>query len=371
MTQYERVRAALLGEPTDRPPVIGGWVCQEDFLVTMSHVTRDEFWKNPYAHATTAYKNAGADALVQFVLPKRETEATQGEYGRPTNFGKQEERAEDRFPTLESVIEWVRKQPTIDEVRRTFDAKKAYDGYLSVVHERDDIAPMVWIPGHVCGCPPFMWCSYLGYENYFAGMMEAPEVFERFFAMEGEQRRLQNVEVARAIRENGLLPLLYFGEDICYSSGPMCSPRLLREIYFPHLARAMEPLVEAGIISVWHSDGNIMPIIDDLIRCGVDGFQGLEEDHGMSLETLAGMTNWNGVPLVLWGSVSVTSTLPHGSVEDVRKDVKRCIDIGARRGGRLFLAPSSSVGPEVPTENIVEFFRFGREYGLEAYGGGR
>ena len=55
----------------------------------------------------------------------------------------------------------------------------------------------------------------------------------------------------------------------------------------------------------------------------------------------------------------------------MRKDVKRCIDIGARRGGRFFLAPSSSVGPEVPTENIVELFRFGREYGFEAYGKGQ
>jgi hypothetical protein len=370
MTQYERVRASLFGEPTDRPPVIGGWVCHEDFLVKMARVSIEEFWAKPYEHATAAYKNVGADALVQFVLPKRETESTEGVVGRPTNFSKQGEPPEKRFPTVDSVIEWVRKQPSVEDVRRSFEPQKAYDRYLQFVHERDEIAPIVWIPGHVSGCPAFMWYSYFGYEEYFEAMLEAPEVFERFFAMEGEQKRLENAQIAKAIRENGLLPLLYFGEDICYSTGPMCSPDLLRRIYLPHLKHAMEPLVEADIISVWHSDGFIMPIIDDLIACGVDGFQGLEEDHGMSLETLSGMTNRNGVPLVLWGSVSVTSTLPHGSLEDVRRDIRRCIDIGAQRGGRLFLAPSSSVGPEVPTENIVELFRYGVEYGFEAYGRG-
>jgi len=367
MTCYERCVATLDGAATDRAPLIGGWICQEEFLLKMSGVSSDEFWAEPKRHAVRAYRNAGADVIVQFVLPKRPDQATAGVGGRPTNFGRRAEPPEARFPTPDSVIEYVRNQPTVQDVRRQFDRQGTYDSYRKIMEEGiRDMAPMVWIPGHVCGCPGFMWYSTFGYAGYFEAMVTAPDVFDRFFAMLGEQRRLQNIEYARVTRDHQFPPVVYCGEDICYSAGPMVSPKLLSEIYFPHLKRAFEPLKDAGLKVVWHSDGYIMPIIGDLLACGVDGFQGLEEDHGMSLETLAGMTNREGEPLIIWGSVSVTSTLPHGSVEDVRADVRRCLDIGARRG-RLFLAPSSSVGPEVPTENIIAFFRHGAEYGSAAY----
>ena len=371
MTQFERYMAALNGEPADRAPLIGGWICQEDFLVKISGISVDEFWSDPEAHAIEAYKCAGADVIVQFILPKRSDTATDGSGGRATNFTRVEDRPESRFPTAESVIEYVRNQPTAEDVRKTFDKQQAYDDYLRIVQDGTRrMWPMVWIPGHVCGCPEFMWYGSFGYENYLIAMLDAPHVFNVFFEMLGERRRLQNIEVARATREHDLLRVIYCGQDICYGDGPLCSPGLLDEIYFPHLRRAFEPLNDAGLAIVWHSDGNIMSIIGQLIDAGVDGFQGLEEDHGMRLDELAAMTNRDGVPLILWGSVSVTSTFPHGSVQDMRADIERCLDIGARRG-RLFLAPSSSVGPEVPTENIEEFFTHGREYGNQVYGAAR
>ena len=372
MTRYERCIAALRGEPADRAPVLGGWICQQEFLARMSGVTVEEFWKDPHRLAVEAYLRAGADAIVQFVLPKRPDQSTVGSGGRPTNFGRYAEPLGAQFPTQESVIDYVRDHSRPDEVAARFDRQAWYDFYVKLFRDGDErMAPMVWIPGHVCGCPAFQqWYTHFGYENFLTALHDAAELFERFFATLGEEVRLRSIEAARATRDHGLLPVVYCGEDICYGSGPICSPRLLEQVYFPHLRRAFEPLKDAGMQIIWHSDGYIMPIIHQLIDAGADGFQGLEEDHGMHLAEVAAMTNRDGVPLVIWGSVSVTSTLPHGTVEDVRADVRRCLDLAARRGGHLFLAPSSSVGPEVPTENIIEFHRYGVEYGLEAWRAG-
>ena len=362
---YERCRAALEGAALDRPPMIGGWITQEDVLVRMSGVTRDEFWSDPRHHAIAAYRALGVDVMVQFVLPKEPERATKGSGGRATNFTASSRDPSDEFPDVESVIRFIREYPTPAEIHRSFNRSKAYYDYLKTVNTgAHDMQPMVWVPGHICGCPSFMWYSRFGYENYFEAMLEAPEAFSDFFASLAEERRLLNAEVARATSDHDLLPLVYCGEDICFSDGPMCSPRLLDEIYFPHLKRAFEPLKDSAIRIVWHSDGNIMPIIDQLIASGVDGYQGLEEDHGMDLATVAAMKNRDGDPLILWGSVSVTSTLPFGSTTDVEADVKRCIDIGSRTR-RFFLAPSSSVGPEVSTENILAMYRTGVEYGLQ------
>jgi uroporphyrinogen decarboxylase len=209
-----------------------------------------------------------------------------------------------------------------------------------------------------------MWYSTYGYRPYFLAMMKYPDVIETLFRYSGEQVRLRNKALASAIKGTGHIPLVYLGEDICYNEGPMAPVKLLREVYFPHLRRSMEPLKEAGIRIIWHSDGNIMPIVEDVLDCGVDGFQGFQHEAGTTLDKLVGLRSKAGRKLILFGSISVTATLPFGSVADVKAEVERCMDTAAG-AGPFFLAPSSSVGPEVPDENIMAMFRHAVEYGTK------
>jgi hypothetical protein len=358
MTPTERVQATLAGEPTDRPPVIGGFVTNPDFYINSRGITPDEFWNDPEPYALETFKAVEADVIVQFVMPKPPETTTQTSSGRTTNFSRQDHSWRELYPDPDAVIDYVRSHPDTKQVRREFDAQGAYDFYTKyMLDNMRKMDPMVWIPGHVNGCPGFQHgYDQFGYENYLTAMLEEPGLFRRYFDALAEQKRIENEEAVRATRNHDLLPLVYCGQDICYGAGPICNPELLRDIYFPGLRYAFEPLREADFEIVWHSDGYIMPIIDDLLDAGVTGFQGLEEDHGMSLEELAQMTSRSGKPLVIWGSVSVTSSLPWGSEEDVRADVARCVEIGRRTGARMFIAPSSSVGPEVPVGNINAFF---------------
>jgi uroporphyrinogen decarboxylase len=57
-----------------------------------------------------------------------------------------------------------------------------------------------------------------------------------------------------------------------------------------------------------------------------------------------------------WGTVSVQRTMPCGTPEEVRAEVRaRIREVG--RGGGLILAPAHVLGPETPWENIVAFFQ--------------
>ncbi|MCX6376929.1 MAG: hypothetical protein NTU88_13010, partial [Armatimonadetes bacterium] len=97
-------------------------------------------------------------------------------------------------------------------------------------------------------------------------------------------------------------------------------------MYFPALKRAVQPLHNAGVRMIWHSDGNILPILKELIEAGMRGFQGFQEETGPKLEIMAQRrTIWGARP-VLWGSISVTRTLPFGTAEDVRAEVDRCFE---------------------------------------------
>jgi len=68
--------------------------------------------------------------------------------------------------------------------------------------------------------------------------------------------------------------------------------------------------------------------------------------------------------LVIVGGASVTTTLPHGSPDDVKKELKWLVDKGPETG--LFLGGSSSITPGTPWENIkilIEGLKFYREKG--------
>jgi hypothetical protein len=218
------------------------------------------------------------------------------------------------------------------------------------------LKPLVWMPGHICGKVDWMWYSTVGYEHYLMAHALYPEAVERLFAFEGEEGRLRNEAIARAVGENDLLPMVYCGEDICGNDGPLCSPDCLREVYFPHLRRAVEPLADAGIHWLWHSDGDIMPIVPDLMACGIDGYQGFEEDKGMDMYALAETRCRNGALPFLAGSVSVSSTM-YQTPEAIRKDVARMVELARARGGGVVLGTSSSMMENMPVENVLEFYR--------------
>ncbi|MCD6529464.1 hypothetical protein J7L06_09135, partial [Candidatus Bathyarchaeota archaeon] len=69
-----------------------------------------------------------------------------------------------------------------------------------------------------------------------------------------------------------------------------------------------------------------------------------------------------GRRIALQGNVDCTWVLPYGTEEDVRRDVRRAIDQGAKGGG-FILAESNSMHPNVKFENILIYVDEGKKYG--------
>lgn len=356
MTGRERALRTLNFEEVDRVPLVGGWLQHSGF---MSEITGRDFWKSPEEVALEAYRRLEVDLIPQLVTPF----SPEMEYMHK-DYRKDIEAAKNNFPDMESVLRFIDGLPSPGKLRQDFDLDAGSKAYLDQVKSREKKAgdSFLWLPGFAAACCSFMWYCSFGYENYFLAMMLHPDHISRLFEYSGERGYLQNQAVVKATKENGLPPFVFIGEDICDNRGPMVSLKLLDEIYFPYLRRALEPLNEAGIKMIWHCDGNVNPVIDTLINLGIDGFQGFQEEAGVSLEKLAGKKTKKGRKPILWGSISVTTTLPFGTVEDVKKDIERCIDVAAPGGG-FFLAPSSAIEPEVPKENIYTLYEYGKTYG--------
>lgn len=345
-----RALGALRLEATDRVPVVGGFVRHAEFLAEVAGVSLEAFWAAPRERAVEAFRVLGADLILGLILPNRKSAI--GAPGPHTQ--------SHAFRSPEEVRDHVLAQPGPEQVREEFDAEAVREDYRRRMTEGQELCgEMLWVPSGIHSqCVAFEHGTWLGYEGYLMALSLYPEAMERLYAADGERAYLTNRVVAEVTREEGLTPVVWTGTDICDNRGPVVRPEILERIYFPHLRRALAPLVEAGITIVWHADGYITPLVGELLRAGVDGFQGLQERVGrpVEVEALRERKTQAGRPPVIVGSVSSTVTMPFGSAEEVRAEVRRWQCFSRERGGGVLLNFSSSLGPEVPKANLYAFY---------------
>jgi len=205
-----------------------------------------------------------------------------------------------------------------------------------------------------------------GYEQYFMAFALYPEVMERHFALQAELAVCQNRAAACAYREGQLPPLFRLDHDMADSRGTLVNITALDKLWFPHFARALEPMLNTGVKLIWHCDGNLMAMVPRLLEVGLHGFQGFQYEDGMDYPRICAMKTRAGDDLLIIAGVSVTRTLPMGTPAEVKREMRWLVDNGPKTG--LFLGASSSITPGVPWENIAmyaEGLRYYQTHGRE------
>jgi hypothetical protein len=365
LSPIERARRALSFQEVDRVAVGGGFVTNAAAIEAASGIR--PMWKNPELALLRAYRHWQVDVIFQMELPERPAGAAGGEVlVEPSYRSRFDERLDPAdFNSPEDVVAYVKQLPTPEQAREAIDPGAEYEAWSELVGRRQENMPdILWVPGHQAGVVRFMWYMDFGFAPYFMALALYPEVMERLFELEAVRAHRRNEAIARCIHDQGLLPLVYVGEDICDNRGPMVKPEILRDIYFPHLEYGFRPLLEAGVRILWHVDGLAREIVPDLIAAGAGGFQGFQEELGMSLGEYRELRSRAGERLLMVGSVSAVKTMPFGTVEEVRSEVERCIDAG-QPGDGFVLMPSSSLGTDVAPANIEAMYQHAQTYGRD------
>jgi len=240
--------------------------------------------------------------------------------------------------------------PQLRRAAAEFDEEQATRAFVeSEAAIQAEIGPeMLKVPY----CPSFPCLGYgsYGYANYFMAYALYPNVMETSFRLQADLAVLCNRAIARGIERAGLAPYLRLDHDMADSRGTLVDVRSLDRIWFPHFARSIEPLLKARITMIWHCDGNLSAMVPRLIDAGLEGFQGFQYEDGMDYAKICRMKTRAGQGLLIIGGVSVTRTLPYGTPQDVKDELKWLVDNGPRRG--LLLACSSSIAPGVPWPNL-------------------
>jgi uroporphyrinogen decarboxylase len=167
-----------------------------------------------------------------------------------------------------------------------------------------------------------------------------------------------NCAQARRLAELGVDAII-IGEDMAGTSGPLINPRELRSVMFPFLVRQIDEVRRTGTKVMIHSDGNTMPIFEDIVAMGIDGYQAIEPDAGMDIAVLKAKY---GEKLCLIGNVDCGNTLTLGSPPQVIAESRHVIDCAAEGGG-FILGSSNSIHDGIKLENFLAMTNTAVKYG--------
>lgn len=210
---------------------------------------------------------------------------------------------------------------------------------MGVIGQYGDIFTMVW--------------EMMGFEQFSFALYDHPELVSALFDKIGNLV----LSMFTYFAESDAVDVLWYSDDIAYSSGLMMSPTILRQYFFPWLKKIGDLAKRSNKPLIYHTDGLLYSVMEDIIDAGVDALHPIEP-KAMSL---AEVKQRYGDRLCLIGHVDV-DLLSRGTREEVRQKVKENIEIAAYNGGYC-VGSGNSIPEYVLFDNYIAMLDAAKEFG--------
>ena len=139
--------------------------------------------------------------------------------------------------------------------------------------------------------------------------------------------------------------LVLLGDDIAFGQGPFVSPEHFRTIFLPRMKQVADECKRPWI---YHSDGNLMPVIEDLLTMGMTALHPIEPYGTMDI---CEVKRLYGDRLVFSGNLDM-NVIGLGTTQDIEKGVRSLFEtVGAN--GRWILSSSNSIDKGANIENVI------------------
>jgi len=257
---------------------------------------------------------------------------------------------------------WIAKRPFSDlkgleknlpNLPKYEEVEQWYKPFIKLVKQIFDSYGLVFI-GAVEG-PMSDSYSYTDMELFMTAIYDAPELVAHLMDCTAKF----SAYIARAFAENISAPLMFMGEDIACGTGPIFSPKWLREQALPRWRWIAEPVKAKGCKFLFHTDGRygeLLPIIFN--EFAADGLNPIERNGCNDIFEIRRQYP----DKLLFGNVCCAVTLPQGNTFDVEDETLELIEKIGPQGG-VFIGSSSEVHDLVPVENALTMYRTVHQYG--------
>ena len=251
------------------------------------------------------------------------------------------------FTTLTELEEHMPRLPDYEEVRSWYQPSIRQMQEMLLAY---DVVMIGAVEGPITDA-----YSYMGMQLFAEGIYDAPELVSHVMDCTGTF----SAHVARAFAEVSNVPLLFMGEDIAGTTGPIFSPEFVRREGLPRWRWITQPVKEKGFKFLYHTDGkygDFLPLLFDELEA--DGLNPIERNNCNDIFEIRARYP----DRLLFGNVCCIHTLPHGSVGDVEDETLELIErLGP--GGGIFIGSSSEVHDAVPVANAAKMYGTVHAYG--------
>lgn len=196
--------------------------------------------------------------------------------------------------------------------------------------------------------------------EWYVSLAARQEYIEAIFARQAEIA-MENLKKIYEVVGNRPQVVFLTGTDFGGQNAPMISNSAYRKLFLPY-HKQLNDWIHAN--TAWktfmHTDGALAPLIPLFIEAGFDILNPIQwTATGMDP---AGLKHKFGDQLVFWGgAVDTQKTLPFGTPDQVRAEVRaRIRDFGP--GGGWIFNTVHNVQPLVPIENLLAMYETYREF---------
>lgn len=144
------------------------------------------------------------------------------------------------------------------------------------------------------------------------------------------------------------IDIVRFGDDWGQQRGLIMGIDLWREFIKPRIKQMYQLVKSKGKYVMIHCCGKVDELFDELIECGLDIFNPFQPEVMDVFE----IKKRYGDRLCFYGGISIQRTLPYGTVQEVKGEVQRLIDVVGENGGYI-ASPSHDIPADAKPENIA------------------
>jgi len=191
-----------------------------------------------------------------------------------------------------------------------------------------------------------------GYEQMLVDLLTEPELAFEIMRRITDFYIEFNVRILESAK--GMVDTIFTADDLGQQEAPLISVDVWEKLIKPHHTRMNSQIHEYGAKILYHTDGAIMDFLPGLTDMGIDILEAIQFD-AKDMNPID-MKKLYGDRLCFHGGISVQSTLPFGTPQDVENEVASRIKVLGQNGGYI-AAPSHAVQAGTPPENIAAFIR--------------
>lgn len=158
----------------------------------------------------------------------------------------------------------------------------------------------------------------------------------------------------------GTIDIFFMGDDMGTQASTWVSPEMYRRFFKRRFAAYCDLAHRHGMKVMYHTCGNVAPLVGDFIEAGLDILQSLQP--AALGDQLPVLKREYGKDLSFQGGIDIQNVLPSGTPADVAEHVRqRAAMLGA--GGGYIFGTAHNILPDTPTENILALIEAYREFG--------